>query len=414
MHPMISALSRHKVGVVLIVLQVAITLAIVCNSVFIIGTRVSRVSRPTGLDEGQLFVVTQQWADVGTADKSDAMATLDAMQKEDLVTLRALPDVAAVTPINSLPLLNSAAWNSGLDLKRGQSEPTVQASFYFADESVLPTLGVSLLSGRPFTATDVGHMALGDSEIPPSIIVSQAIADRMFPGGNALGKPIYLDGAPSPSTIIGVIRLLQTPGTNEYSTSFAYNSVLVPMRINSTFSRYAVRAKPGRLEAALRAVPEALYRANGDRVIADDGIQTYKQIRTQAYRADLGMAALMGAVSLILLGVTAAGIFALTSFWVDQRERQIGIRRALGASRNDILRLFQFENLLIVGGGAILGLALAIGLNAALMSHYEMARLPVAYVLTGLLVVIVLSQVSTFVPARKASNVEPAIAIRNV
>jgi putative ABC transport system permease protein len=412
MHPMISALSRHKAGVVLIVLQVAITLAIVCNAVFIIGTRMERVARPTGVDEAPLFVVTQQWSGVDTG-KPDAVATLDAMQREDLSAIRQLPDVESVSPINSLPLLNSAAWNGGLGLKPAQNEPTVQASYYFTDESALSTLGVSLASGRAFSSDEVGHIAMGDAASPASVIVSKAIADRLFPNGDALGKPVYLDGANGPSMIVGVIPMLQTPGTNEYSSGFAYNSILVPSRINATFSRYAVRAKPGRLDAALRSVPEALYRVNGGRVIADDGVQAFKDVRAQAYRADLGMATLMGGVSFILLGVTATGVFALTSFWVDQRRRQIGIRRALGASRRDILYYFQIENLLIVAAGALLGLALAIGLNATLIMHYEMARLPFTYVLLALIAVVALSQLSALLPARRASGVDPAIAIRD-
>ncbi|UPG89739.1 ABC transporter permease [Luteibacter aegosomaticola] len=411
-HPLISALAKHKAGVVLIVLQVAITLAIVCNAVFIIGTRMDRVTRPTGIAEDDLFVVTQQWSGVDTS-KADAINVLDAMQREDLAAIRGLPDVLSATPMNSLPLMNSAAWNGGLGLAPSQPEPSARVSYYFTDETALATLGIQLSAGRQFAAPDVGHVAMGDPATPPAIIVTDAVAGKLFPAGDALGKPVYLDGAGAPSTIVGVIPRLQTPGTNEFSSSFAYNAILVPSRINATFSRYVIRARPGRLAAALHAVPDTLYHTNAARVIADDGIQTFHDIRQQAYRADVGMAALMGGVSLILLVVTATGIFALTSFWVEQRKRQIGIRRALGARRRDILRYFQIENLLIVSAGATLGLVMAVALNMALIARYEMARLPISYALLGLVVVVVLSQVSTWVPARKASRVDPAIAIRD-
>ncbi|WP_413625051.1 ABC transporter permease [Luteibacter sp. Lutesp34] len=414
MHPMISALRRHKAGVALIVLQIALTLAIVCNSVFIIGGRIERIARATGLDEDGLFLVTQQWVSESDAEGKDGIERLDTLQREDLAVLRALPDVASVTPINSLPLLNSAAWNGGIGLAPEQPKANLQASFYFADENVLPTLGVKLVAGRAFTAADVEHKALGDANTPSRIIVSQEIARRLFPDGSALGKNVYLDGGGSPASIVGIVERLQTPGTNAFSTSFAYSSVLVPTRLNSTFSRYAVRAKPGRLDAAMRAAPDALYRANSQRVIAEDGVQSYADIRHDAYRADIGMAMLMGGVSLILLCVTAAGVFGLTSFWVDQRERQIGIRRALGARRRDILGYFQVENLLIVGSGAVLGIVLAVGLNFALISRYEMDRLPVTDVLLGVVCVLALSQASTFVPARRAARVEPASAIRSM
>jgi putative ABC transport system permease protein len=126
------------------------------------------------------------------------------------------------------------------------------------------------------------------------------------------------------------------------------------------------------------------------------------------------MAILMGAVALILLCVTAAGIVGLTSFWVGQRHRQIGVRRALGARKADILHYFQIENLLIAGAGVLLGVVLALGLNLWLMTHYEMSRIPVFYVFTGVLAMLALGQVAVFAPARRASNVPPVVATRSV
>ena len=126
------------------------------------------------------------------------------------------------------------------------------------------------------------------------------------------------------------------------------------------------------------------------------------------------MAILMGVICLILLAVTGAGIVGLTSFWVGQRHKQIGVRRALGARKLDILRYFQTENLMIAGGGAFVGIALAIGLNLWLMSRFEMDRIPVLYVLFGVGVVLLLGQLAVFAPARRAANVPPVVATRSV
>jgi len=126
------------------------------------------------------------------------------------------------------------------------------------------------------------------------------------------------------------------------------------------------------------------------------------------------MAILMGVICLILLAVTGAGIVGLTSFWVGQRHKQIGVRRALGARKLDILRYFQAENLLIAGGGALAGIVLAIGLNLWLMHRFEMDRIPVVYVLLGVAVVLALGQLAVFAPARRAANVPPVVATRSV
>jgi putative ABC transport system permease protein len=243
--------------------------------------------------------------------------------------------------------------------------------------------------------------------------VTKALADKLFPQG-AVGKVMYLDGSSTPTTIIGVVERLQVPGTGSWTNGFVWNSTLEPIRLNANFSRYAIRTKPGRLEAVMKAVTPVLYGVNPLRVLDDDSVKSFADIRADAYRADVGMAVLMGVVCLILIGVTAAGIVGLTSFWVGQRHRQIGVRRALGARKVDILHYFQAENLLIAGIGAVIGVLLAVGLNLWLMHHYEMDRLPVLYVIAGVAAVLLLGQAAVFAPARRASNVPPVVATRSV
>jgi putative ABC transport system permease protein len=414
LHPILTALRRHKSGVVLISLQIALTLAIVCNAIFIIGQRIDRVNRLTGLDESNLFLVTQQWVGAPSGDDPAGVEKLDSMQKEDIVALRTLSDVISVAPINSLPLLNSS-WNGAISLKPGtelRKGGNTRTTFYFGDEQMISTLGLRLIAGRAFNAGDIQHRSFRDQTEPSIVIVTKPIADKLFPQGSAVGKAMYLDGSTTPTTIIGVVERLQVPGTGSWTNDFAYNATLEPTRIDANFARYVVRAKPGRLEAAMRAIPSMLYKVNSLRVLDDDSVKSFADIRASAYRADIGMAILMGVVCLVLLGVTAAGIVGLTSFWVGQRHRQIGVRRALGARKIDILHYFQIENLMIAGAGAVIGVALALGLNAWLMQHFEMDRIPVAYVLIGLVALVALGQAAVFVPARRASNVSPIEATR--
>jgi len=413
LHPMIAALRKHKAGVVLIALQIALTLAIVCNAIFIIYARVENVRRPTGLDESNLFMVTQQWVGAPSGDDAASIQKLDAMLREDLNTLRALPDVESVSPVNSLPLFPSS-WNGAISLKPGAElrAGNARTTYYFGDETLLKTLGLHLIAGRNFTAADMVNKGFRDPSEASEVIVTKALAGKLFPQGDALGKVIYLDGGSKPTTIIGEVERLQVPSTGSWASSFVWNSTIEPVRLNANFSRYAVRAKPGRLDAAMKAVRSALYASNPMRVLDDDSIKSFKDIRAEAYRADIGMAMLMGVVCLILLAVTAAGIVGLTSFWVGQRHRQIGVRRALGARKIDILHYFQLENLLIAGTGAVVGIALAFVLNRVLMENFQMDSMPVAYVLFGLAIVMVLGQVAVFVPARRASNVPPVVATR--
>lgn len=413
--PILSALRRHKAGVVLIGLQIALTLAIVCNAVFIIGERIERMNRPTGVVERDLFLIQQAWVNAPNEELAGSAQKLGAMQQEDLAALRQLADVESVAPTTSMPLLDSS-WNEGIRLDPEQPQQTARVSYYLGDEQLLPTLGLRLVAGRAFTNADILHQGLRDIRQPPVVIVTKTIADLLFPHGDAVGKVIYLAGTRKPITIIGVVERLQVPGINRWTATFAYNSVLLPIQREGFFAFYAVRAKPGRLQSAMRAAPAALYQANPLRVFADSTTpaQSFAAIRARAYRDDIGMAILMGAVCVILLGVTAAGIVGLTSFWVGQRRHQIGIRRALGARRVDILRYFQTENLLIAGGGAIVGTVLALALNLVLIQRFEMARMPLSYLWLGVIAVLLLGQIAVFVPARRASMVPPVVATRSV
>jgi len=409
-HPILAALRRHKAGVILIALQIALTLAIVCNAIFIIGQRVDRVNRPTGIDEANLFVISQQWVGTPEDGAPDAVEKIDSLVRADLDTLRRLPGVESVAATNSLPLFNSSMIN-GITLTPNQKNSTLSATMFLGDEKLMSTLGVQLVAGRAFTAADVQHQGFRDDALPPSVIVSQAAAEKLFPNQSAVGKTIYSDT--KGTTIIGVVKLLESSMVETFGNNSDYYTIIEPVRQDGNISRYVVKTRPGQQAAVMAAARTALFSANPERVIDEDrGIRSFAEIRHEAYRADRGMAILMAVVCLIMLCVTAAGIVGLTSFWVGQRHRQIGVRRALGARKVDILHYFQIENLMIAGGGVVVGVVLAVGLNLWLMSQYEMPRMPVIYVLIGMVALLALGQAAVFVPARRASRVSPIEATR--
>lgn len=411
-HPIISALRRHKAGVVLIVLQIALTLAIVSNAIYIIGQRVDRLSRPTGAEEKDLIRIRQSWVGAPAGDDDASIQKLDAMQLTDLAALRQLPDVQEVAAADSMPL-QQQVWSGNVTLTPDGKGLTTQTAFYYGDEHQRSTFGLRLVAGRDFTTADILHHTVRSTVPSPVIIVSKPIADKFFPNGDAIGKTVYLEG--KRSVIVGIVERLQTPTLAAWGSSWAYNSILLPVRLDGTGASYAVRARPGREKEAMHEARKALIAINPMRVMPDTwGIQSLTQIRSKVYRADRGMAVLMSAVCVILLSVTAAGIVGLTSFWVGQRNRQIGVRRALGARRIDILHYFQLENLFIAGGGVIVGTLLALALNLWLMKHYEMNHMPLGYLVTGVLVMLVLGQLAVFVPARRASRVPPVVATRAV
>jgi ABC-type transport system, involved in lipoprotein release, permease component len=406
--PILAAMRHHKAGTVLIALQIALTLAIVCNALFIIQQRTARLSRPSGVDETNLFVIQSDWA-----DNSDPQYT-DIQMQADLLALRQLGSVQDASPTNSFPL-RGGGWDNFVKLAPDQIKMTTDAAIYFADDHSLATLGTKLIAGRNFTASEIGSQKPRDELSSAQVIISKDLAQRVFPGGSALGKTIYVSADAKPSTIIGITDTLQAHMQSRGTPDYAYNAVLIPARLLAGGTLYLVRAKPGQLAAAMRDAPKALYAQSRMRIIdRKDGVMTFAQVRQRFYKSDLGMAILMGIVSVVLLAITAAGIVGLTSFWVGQRRKQIGVRRALGATRGDILNYFLTENLLIGIGGVLVGAVLAIGINLWMVTQFEMARLSLAYVAVGVVALLLLGQGAVLAPALRASRVPPVEATRSV
>jgi putative ABC transport system permease protein len=416
--PILAALRKHKAGMFLIGLQIALTLAIVCNVIAIVGPLAGLIQRPTGLAENDLFLIAQSYIGAPTGTNPAALAKLDSMQLTDLAALRALPEVQEASPVTSLPLLREGDTRNVSD-KPSRQHGLTQAAVFHGDQRLLPTLGLQLVAGRDFDRADVRHTAPGAKTAPPTVIVTQALADKVFPRGDALGKPIYLDGSAQPSTIVGIVARMLT-STPDGPSSIAWNSVLIPARIDRAATMYAVRAKPGRMQSAMREARDALFKVDPMRIIQPggrydmQGIHTFAEVRAWGYASDRLIVSVLTLICLILLAITGVGMTGLTSFWVSQRHKQIGIRRALGATKADILRYFQMENLLIAGGGCVAGIVLAIGINLMLLKMFQMDRMPAWYVAAGVAVILALGQAAVFAPARRASNVPPVVATRSV
>jgi putative ABC transport system permease protein len=393
---------RNKVGASVIVMQTAITLAILCNSLFIIEQRLRLSNRPTGAQEQTVFTIANQWV----GNPSDLAARVQA----DLAALRAVPGVVDAFVSNSYPLSNGG-WDDGISLEAGDRHWVTQSALYFSDEHGLATLGLKLIAGRNFNAAEIVDRNDLEGRPPAAVIVSQALASTLFPLGGALGKSIYLASQKQKAPIIGIVDRLQEPwvsGSNRYSE----NAMLQPYRYVEHYSHYIVRARPGQLDSVMKDAQKQLLALSRARIL--ERTRTMTESRRRAYRDDRGLAVILGVVSAVLLVVTAFGIIGVTSFWVAQRRRQIGIRRAMGATRTAILRYFQTENLMIAAAGAVLGVVLAVTLNIWMAGKFEMARLEIGYTIVAAVIVMLLGQIAVLWPALRAASISPVVAIRNV
>jgi putative ABC transport system permease protein len=191
-------------------------------------------------------------------------------------------------------------------------------------------------------------------------------------------------------------------------------SVIVPVLTHAQSGTYVLRADAADLPAILRDAVAAASKVTPEAILSSDYSATLAQLRDTYFRQDRAMTRLLLGVCLAMLLVTALGIIGLASFWVQQRTKQIGIRRALGATRRQIIGYFQTENLLLTGFGIVLGMLLAFAGNQVLMHYFEIDRLPLYYLPVGAVLLLLLGQVAVIGPALRAAAIPPIVATRSV
>lgn len=407
--PIFSTILRNPVGLVLIGLQVALTLAIVVNALHIITTRLDNMRASAGIDENNVLAIT-----------STAFTAQDKpidITRSDLDYLRSLPGVVNAMAINTLPMSQSG-WSTQIEAEEDPDSHHIPTAIYFADETLVDTLGLDLIAGRPFRAGEVTPFSMDDNMRPPVVILSAAAVLGLFPDlkrpEDGLGRLVWTgnEDARAASEIVGIVDGVKAPWRG-FSVEIFDRVTFVPhMPVFGNSVRYAVRSQPGQLDKLAGSLREQLATLNPRRVVGEP--RTFLELRERFLRGDKSMAVMLIAVVVLLLLVNVLGIVGLVSFWVTQRTRQIGTRRALGATRGNILRYFLIENALITGLGVVLGTVLAMALSNWLASEFSVHRLPWYYLAYGAALLTVLGLAATCLPALRAAGIAPAIATRSV
>ena len=401
--PILSALLRNKTGAFLVAVQIALTLALLVNAVYIVKSRIDRINRPTGIDDQNVFVVATQ----GYTSRFDYTSTV----RTDLDYLRGLHGVVAATISNSIPLSGGGSADQ-ISPHPGDKSNLIPPNTFETDEEGFNALGVKLIAGRAFTKEDVlPPMADEKTGTPvPNIIVSQPLAAALFPGENALGKRVYEEGSQNSSTIIGITAPVL--GSWPLSLSQADKIMFYPRMPKKYGFVYLVRTQPGQRDSLMRTAEEHLSSSNPDRVV--DFVQPLSLFKDRTYAGDKSVSVFLSIVTVMLISLTCLGIFALVTFNVSTRTKQIGTRRAVGARRVDIVRYFMIENGLITTSGVVVGCLLALIIGYQLSERLSMPRLDLYFLVGGIVVLWSLGQLAAWYPSRKASYVPPSVATRTV
>lgn len=396
--PIFHALCRSKVGAILLLIQIAITTAIVSNAAFIIQDRVSYLSQETGYPEQDIFVfnVMMFGKDVSPSQQYEL----------DEAMLRQIPGVVDAAYSSNTPLSGSGS-SSDFSLKPAPEESkSARTSYMFIDEHGINTYGVKLIAGRNYTEDEV-IVTDNYDELSKVTVVTKTLLDELFPDGNGLGQTVYFGDIPM--KIIGVIDLMKGPWLKD---SRPDNVALLPFIKPGTNARFVVRTEPGQRQSVMNRVEEAMLKNYNKRVISrirglDDDKDSYMAEDT------LMMRMLIVLITILVL-VTALGIFGLTLFNISKRTKQIGTRRALGARKSAIISYFLVENAMICIVGLVIGVIAAVYLGQLLMQHFSIAQLDISHVLATALAVFVMSLLAVLAPAKRAANISPSIATRTI
>ena len=406
--PIFRALMHNKSRFWLITLEVALTLAIVVNCInMMLDIRYDYV-KPSGYDEENLIVVyTEPFSPKFKEDEF-----VDQARVQDLDRLRAMPGVIAATGIHQIPLSGSGSSTGRKPL--GAEMETIGTPYYVVTDGALDTFGVELIAGRDFQPGDWDYdeEAYEAGEPARGVILSKKLADALFPDGDAVGKLIQSSTGERVNPVLGVVAEMQNSWPN--STGLDGRVMLFPGKPGGggvMGMRYMVRTEPGAVDSVYGDLEGLMREIEPDRVIT---VRTLQEVKNDNFMGELGVTKLLTAVIALLILVTALGIVGLTSFSVTQRTRQIGTRRALGASKGDIISYFLIENWMITGFGLLLGLALTYGLNYALVSFADGAKIDLELLIAGALLLWFTGFLAALAPAVRATGVSPEVATRTV
>lgn len=403
---LVRALWQSPAGPLLLSAQVALSLMIFANVACVIDARLEATEGSTGMNLADVFWI-QSFGEGSDYDQQRVV-------KFDLEFLRSLPGVIAADVSNAIPQTRGglrSVVSPNQDLKSNKREVFV----YQSTNAIMDVLGLHLVRGRMFNAdsvlpappyADVSHPDFG-----PEVVITEDLANKLYGNGErALGKPMYfslLNGGTA--TVVGVVELLQAapplaPG------DIVYDVVLTPAVPPGPNAIYLVRTQPGRLDAVMARVWKELEPLQHGRTV--DSMDTLAAQAARARVADRTDAVILAILSSFVLVVTMLGLFGFASFAVTSRTKEIGTRRAIGARRSDIVKMFLLENWLITTAGIFIGSIATLAFAVQLHTLLELPRMPSAFLVASMGLIWIAGLLAALMPALRGARVPPAVATR--
>jgi putative ABC transport system permease protein len=392
-----ASVSGNRVRSALVVAEVSLALMLLVGAGLLIKSFVNLQRVDPGFNAKGVLRV-----DVGVPRSRYAgRPQLAAFFKQLVERVAVLPGVEAAGAISKLPLSGEGTDTSFLIEGRPQPEPNREPVSHYA--KVTPdyfrTMGIRLLRGRVITDAD----KIDSTRVA---VISEGLARRYFPDEDPIGRRL-LFGSSDRREIVGVVSDVKSFGLNQDSRSMMYFSQQqYAERGMSLVVRTA--GDPMLLATAIRSEVHAL-----DADLAVSNVMTMEQLVSGSLAEPRFVLLLLGVFAAAALALSVIGVYGVVSYSVSQRQHEIGVRMALGAQMRDVLKLVVGQGMILVGGGVALGLAGAFALSRVMESL--LFGVSATDLMTFAATPVLLAGVALgacFVPARRATKVDPMVALR--
>ncbi|CAM4141295.1 ABC transporter permease [Pseudoalteromonas byunsanensis] len=397
--PILKSLYQRKTATLLLILQISITLTILVNTIFMLLQKWDNINTSTGLEEKHTFSFT--------TNIQGERSEITNLIKQDIERINQLDAVKIASKISDVPY---TSWGSTtqIGLPPSPEDVLLRAGYYEGDYNSLEAMGLKLVAGEWFKPSDIFYYdnANSNDRSMPKLIISKALAQKLYPDDwrQALGSTIY--SGMDACSVVGIVDKLPS-AWNWWKNN--WHTVLSSGNYVDSEPIYMVRAQPGMREQAMEQVTELLLQTPGRWL---DNMATFEQTRAKSHQGDFAVVVTLIVLVSILSTITALGIFGQVRYTIITRKKQIGTRRALGASRLHILRYFMLESFIITSIGIIIGVLLSLICNTYLMVLFELPPIPSEYLIAGALAMWGIGQLATLQPVYQASLVSPAIVTR--
>jgi len=393
---------RRRLRGALVVAEVSLALVLLIGAGLLLKSFVTLRTRPLGFNPGGVLIANVTLPENGYATTSQAQAFF----REALAKVQAQPNLQAAGLVSALPLARTGARITGDLTPEGETKTRkgIWVKKLAVGGDYFRAMGIPLVAGRLFGAGDTARA-------PGVFVVSQSVADRLWPGRSPLGRRIAIWG--EPRTIVGIVADVRQDALHQGTAQAVYESFeQVSERRRWLVGEMTFVLRPSEPAAvAVQRLRDVLLGI--DRNVPLFDVAPMRDVVAGNAADPRFYALLMGALSLVAFGLSIAGIYGVVSYSVRQRTHELGVRIALGAQRSNVIALVLREGMVLVGLGAILGLAGAYAATRALRTFLFRvdAADPATFVAVPLLLGTV-ALLACYIPARRATATDPLRALR--